>query len=213
MVAKACFASRQRVSRLSPPWFAFSSLDRAPDNRPRGDDGHIFEVLGRRANHGRAADVDVFDQVTEGDAGLRGGFLKRIEVHDHHVDGLDAVRGDSSLMLGVAADEEQSAMYAGMQRLYAPVQHLREAGQVADVFHRETGFAQSFRGSAGGDQLHSKTRQHLGELHQAGLVRDADQGPLNLLRPAHLSLLGHLPLTDTKRNSCRIAQHCSELMS
>ena len=99
-----------------------------------GDDGDIFKVFGGGAHHGGAADVDVFDEVAEGDAGLRGGFLKGIEIHDDHVDGLDAVRGDGGFVFGVAANVEQAAVDAGMQRLDAAVEHLRKAGEVADVF-------------------------------------------------------------------------------
>ena len=35
-----------------------------------GDDGDVFEVFGGGADHGGAADVDVFDEVSEGNAGL-----------------------------------------------------------------------------------------------------------------------------------------------
>src|SRR5579862_5465775 len=83
-------------------------------------------------------------------------------------------------------------MHAGMQRFYAPVQHLREAGQVADVLHFETGFPKGLRGPARGDEFHAKVREHLGKLHQSRLVGYAHQGPLYLLCPAHLMLLGSL---------------------
>ena len=55
----------------------------------------------------------------------------------------------AGLMLGVVANEKQSAMHAGMQRLYAAVQHLREAGQFADVLHSEPGFPEGLRCSTG----------------------------------------------------------------
>ena len=50
----------------------------------------VAEVLGRRAQHRRPADVDVLDGVVEGRA-LRHLVLEGIEVHHHHVDGDDAV--------------------------------------------------------------------------------------------------------------------------
>ena len=77
-----------------------------------GDDGHVFKVFGGGADHRRAADVDVFDEVAEGYAGLGGGLLKGVEVDDHHVDGLDAVGGDGGLVLRVAANVEQAAVNA-----------------------------------------------------------------------------------------------------
>ena len=59
-----------------------------------GHDGYVFEVLGGGANHGRAADVDVLDDVGEGYVRLLRSLFKGVEVDDHHVDGLDGVLGD-----------------------------------------------------------------------------------------------------------------------
>ena len=113
MSAKACLASRQRVARDRAPSVGLHFLDERRVIGDASDDGDVFEVLGRGADHRRAADVDVLDEVAEGDAGLRGGLLKGVEVDDHHIDGLDAVRGDGSFVLGVAADVEQAAMDTG----------------------------------------------------------------------------------------------------
>ncbi len=137
MVAKACLASRQRVSRLrAPPGAVFNSSNESRIVRDAGHDGHVFKVLGGGAHHRRAADVDVFNQMAKGNAGLRGRLLKGVEIDHHHVDGLDAMRGHGGLVLGVAANVKQPAMHLGMQGLHAPVQHLREAGQFADVLDR-----------------------------------------------------------------------------
>ena len=54
-----------------------------------GDDGDVGEVFGGGADHGGAADVDVFDDLVEGDVGFGGGLLEGVEVDDDHVDGLD----------------------------------------------------------------------------------------------------------------------------
>ena len=89
----AGFAAQRAVVAL------FSSSMRAGIIGHAGHDGHVFKVLGRGTHHRRAADVDVFDQMAEGNAGLRGGLLKGVEVDHHHVDGLDAVRGDGGLVL------------------------------------------------------------------------------------------------------------------
>ena len=165
-----------------------------------GHDGHVFKVFGRRAHHRRAADVDVFNQVPKSHAGLdgvpndgsmslgylSGSLLKGVEVDHHHVDGLDALRGDGSLMLLVAANVKQAAMNLGVQRLDAAVEHLRKAGQIADVLYDQAGLAQRARRSAGGNQLHAKARQHLGKLHQAGLVGHAQQRPPDPLFRNHI---------------------------
>ncbi len=80
----------------------------------------------------------------EGHAGLRGGLLKRVEIHHHHVDGLDAMSGHSRLVLRVPANVEQPAVHARVQRLHAPVQHLRKSRQLADVLDRKPASRSAF---------------------------------------------------------------------
>jgi hypothetical protein len=75
VVEKACLARRQRVARLRLPWFDCSSSAMAGSRRP-GDDGYVFEVLGGGADHGWAADVDVFDEMAEGTPGWAAVFSK-----------------------------------------------------------------------------------------------------------------------------------------
>ena len=140
-----------------------------------GDDGNVFEVLRSRANHGRTADVDVLYKVTEGYAGLGGCFFEGVEIDHNHIDGLDFVSRDSGFMFGIAADVEQSPMDSGMQRLYAAIEHFREAGEVADVFDGETGFAQRARGTASGDELNTMTGKRFGEIDEPGFVCHAEQ--------------------------------------
>ena len=55
------------------------------------DDRGEVEVLRRRADHRRAADVDVLDHLFLVDAAAGGGLLERVEVHAHEVDELDLV--------------------------------------------------------------------------------------------------------------------------
>ena len=103
------------------------------------DDGAERVVLGGRADHRRAADVDVLDDLALVGAGPRRGALERIEVDAHEVDELDVVFGGRAHVLGVVADGEQAGVELGMQRLDAPVHDLREAGEVLDRAHREAG--------------------------------------------------------------------------
>ena len=87
--------------------------------------------------------------MTEGDVGLGSRLLKGVEVNDDHVDGQDAVLCNGGLMVSVAALIEQTAVDFGVEGLYASVEHFREAGEVADVFDLEAGFAESAGGAAG----------------------------------------------------------------
>ena len=52
--------------------------------------GHALVVLGRRAHHGRAADVDVLDDLVEGGP-ARHGFAERVQIHHHKIDAIDLV--------------------------------------------------------------------------------------------------------------------------
>ena len=56
-----------------------------------GDDGDAGVVLGRGADHGRAADVDVLDGVFQRHAGLGDGRGEGVEIDADQIDGRDAV--------------------------------------------------------------------------------------------------------------------------
>ena len=66
-----------------------------------------------------------------------------------------------------------------MQRLYAPVHDLREAGLVGHVDDGDAGLAQGPGGAARGQDLCAEGRQCLSERHEATLVRDAQQRPFD----------------------------------
>ena len=61
-------------------------------------------VLGRAAEHGRPANVDVLNGVVKRDIRFRDGLLKGVEVYDHEINGHDAVHLHRRLMRLVAAD-------------------------------------------------------------------------------------------------------------
>ena len=142
-----------------------------------GTDRHIAVVLGRRADHGRTADVDVLDAVLERTA-LRDRGLERIKVHIDDIDGADAVVGHGLGVFGRVAHAQQAAVDDGMQRLHAPVHHFREVGQVGDILHRQACPSDRRAGAARGDQLNTMLGEQLGGLDQAGLVGDRDQRAL-----------------------------------
>ena len=86
-------------------------------------------VLGRSADHRRAANVDVLD-----DRGIAGAgtadLLERIEVGNDEVDRLDVMVVHGFRVLGIVADAEQRAMHRRMQGLDAAVHDLGKAGQL-----------------------------------------------------------------------------------
>ena len=112
-------------------------------------------------------------------AGLGGGLLEGVEIYHHHVDGLDAMLGNSRAMSGILAAMQNAAVHFGMERLHSSVQHFGKAGQFGNVLHRDAGVAQQFGGAPGGDQFHSQPGKLAGEVGQAGLVGNAENGPLD----------------------------------
>src|SRR5580692_2562521 len=73
-----------------------------------------------------------------------------------------------------------------MQRLHSAVHHLRKTGEIADVEHGEPGIAQSLGRAAGGHQLDAVAGQRAGEVDDAGLVGDGNEGTRYAAK-----LLGH----------------------
>ena len=145
---------------------------------PRVDhDQHVAEVLRRRPHHARPADVDLLDQGVEAGRRVGGGPRERIEVHDHQVDGLDAVRPDGGQVLRQVAPGQDAPVDRRVQGLDPPIEHLGEGGDVRDVDHREPGLAQRPGRPAGRQQCDAACMQGLGEGDQAGLVRDAEERP------------------------------------
>ena len=112
-------------------------------------------------------------------AGARGNRFERVQIHHHHIDGGDAVIGERLHVAGLAAHGEDAAGDLGVHGLDATVKHLGEAGDVGDVPHRHSGFADLARGAAGGDQFGAQLMQLAGEINDAGLVSHADQDTLD----------------------------------
>ena len=93
-----------------------------------------------------------------------------------------AVRGGGGLVLGVAADMQDAAVDLGVQGLDPAVEHLGEAGEVGDVAHGQAGVAQGLRSAAGGDEVDAVGGKRAGEVDEAGLVRNGEQGAADLFQ-------------------------------
>ena len=141
------------------------------------DDGHVAEILGRTAQHRRAADVDVLDRFGQRNALFGDRLAEGIEVHADQIDELDAVGAQRlDVLLDVAA-RQQTAVHGRMKRLHAPVANLGEARHVADVQHLDTALAQQFHRAARGDHLPAQSLQILCEVDDARLIADTYQCP------------------------------------
>ncbi len=139
-------------------------------------DGYVFIILGSRAHHGRAADVDIFNGFFAGHIRLRDGFTEGIEVHSHQVDAGDAVFFHGFHVFRIVTDGEDAAVNFRMQGLYAAVHHFRETGHFGNGLHRNAGVGDGFHGAAGGNNFHAQLMKSLCKFYNPCLIRYADQG-------------------------------------
>ncbi len=143
------------------------------------DHGHRSEVLGSRAQHGGAADVDVLDAGAEvGPGGHR--LIESVEVHHHHVNHLDAMIGRLLHVGRVVALGQKPAVHPRMKGFHAPVHHFGEFGHRVDGGDRNARFADDLGGAAGGDDLAPELiHQGAGEIDHAGFVGHRHQYALD----------------------------------
>ena len=91
-----------------------------------GHHRHALEVLRRRPDHARAADVDVLDRLGLGHARLRDRLLERVEVAHHEVDFRQLVLGERLHVLRLVALRQQAGVDRRVQRLHAAVEDFGE---------------------------------------------------------------------------------------
>ena len=76
----------------------------------------------------------------------------------------------------VGAHVEDGSVNFGMEGFDPAIEHLGEAGEVADIAHIQPCVAQHSRGTAGGDQLHALGSKPPGKFDQPCFVGDAQDG-------------------------------------
>ena len=139
------------------------------------DHRDIAMVLGRRAQHGRAADVDVLDCVLKRAIGLGDRLLERIQVHDQQIDGADVVRLERGHVFGQIAAREDAAMDLRMQGLDAAIEHFGKAGVIGHLGHGHALFGEQFGGAARGQNAHAERREVARKIDDARLVGNRNQ--------------------------------------
>ena len=101
-------------------------------------DCDIFMVLGGRAHHRWAADIDVLNRIFQRATFTGNGLGERIQVNNHHIDRLDLMFFHNGIVL--AATAQNATMYFRMQGLHASIHHLRETGVIGNFGYRQTFF-------------------------------------------------------------------------
>ena len=104
------------------------------------------------------------------------GSTSWIEVHDDDVNGLDPVLSDRVEILRVIAPRQDAPMNGGVQGLHPALQHLGKARNVRHVGHGQAGVGERARGAAGRNQLEPARREAAGDIHDAGLIGNAQEG-------------------------------------
>ena len=143
------------------------------------DHAHVRPILRRRPHHRGSADVDVLDRVVERASGLGDGLAERIEVDHDQVDERDRVLAQRGDVRRQVAAGEDARMDLRMQRLDAPVEHLRETRIRPDVGDRQPRIGKRARGAARRQERDAEGRESLREFDEAALVRDGQQGLLD----------------------------------
>ena len=141
-----------------------------------GYDGDAFMVFRGRADHGRAADIDIFDACfvirTCGD-----GCFERVKVHHQQVDRTDIVFFHCRHVPGIAATRKNTAVNFRVQRFYATVHHFGKAGMVGNVDHIDPGIAHRPGGAAGGQDLNPLAGKKFRQFHESGFIGNGNQSP------------------------------------
>ena len=133
-------------------------------------------VLGRRADHRRAADVDPLERVGKGGRALRHRLDKRVQVPRDEVDRRHVVLRDLGLIVRATAPVEDAAVDLRMQRLHAAAQHLRAACEVGHLCDRESRLGDRPRRAARPDELPAEVMEPAGKVNDPGLVVHREDG-------------------------------------
>ena len=165
-----------------------------------GNDGNARGVLGSRAQHGGATDVDVLDSVREGDLGVSDGLLELVQVDDDQVDQLNAVLSRLlHVLLGIAAGQ-QRAVDLGVQRLDAAVHHLGIARELLDGGYGNARVLDGTSRAARRDDLDAKVvNQRPCEIDDARLIGNRNQRACDLHIRSHAVLLSGTPPCSVSR--------------
>jgi len=126
-----------------------------------GDNGHALEVLGRRADQGDPANVDVLYSLVHGDVRALRGSRKGIEVADYHADrGVTMPAQIGHVLFGITGKD--AGMDSGVEGLDPPAEHGRHPG---DDLHRRDGQPFLLQGGgrpAAGDEIPAQFGQGAG---------------------------------------------------
>lgn len=137
------------------------------------DHDHALVILGRGAEHGRTAHVDVLDGHFPGTGETSDGYFERVQIHHDHVHHLDPEIGEHATMLWRSL-RQHAGQNAGVERLDASLETFGEVRDLIHVHDWHVMFAQEFRRPTGRDDFPAQSVKTPRELIDPVLVRDTD---------------------------------------
>ncbi|MBE5691951.1 MAG: leucine-rich repeat domain-containing protein, partial [Sutterella sp.] len=139
------------------------------------DHSNRLAVLRRRADHCRAADVDILNRFLERAVRTRHSLLEGIEIHADDVDRIDAVLLERCHVLGHRTTGEDARMDLGVERLHAAVEHFGESRVVGHFLNVDPFAGEKLRSAAGRKDVVSRLDEAAGELDDARLIRNGEE--------------------------------------
>ena len=143
------------------------------------DRRNVREVLRRRAQHRRAADVDHLDRFLLLRAVPRRHLEEGVEVHADEVERLDVVLLERGEVVVAVAPGEDRRVDARVQRLHAPAEQLRHLGHVLHRGHRDPELLQERCRAAARHDLDAELLEPAREVVQALFVIDREERSLD----------------------------------
>src|SRR5919204_1228797 len=132
-------------------------------------------ILGRRTKQRDPTDVDRFDRLGMARPG-RNRLTEGIEVDDDQVDQWQLAVGELLEMARLIAARQDAGMHRRMQGLPPAAEQLGESGELRKAVNGTAGFLKNAFRPAGGIHRDLEIGQAAGEVDQARLVGDAQQG-------------------------------------
>src|SRR5690606_26567936 len=148
------------------------------------DDGDARVVLRRGPDHGRATDVDLLDALVLARAG-RHGVGEGVEVDDDEVEGRDPELVELRAVRLLPAVGEDAGVHPRVQRVRAAAEGRGEPGDGREGRAGDPRGGDRAGGGAGRDEVYHGLVHGAGEVLEARLVVDGDEGTADGKRVSH----------------------------
>ena len=139
--------------------------------------GHKGMVFGGGADHGGAANIDIFDGIGQAAVFFGNRGFKGVEIHHHQINGGNIIFCHYRFICAPAS--QNTAMNFWMQGFDPPVHDLRKACVLGNFLDRHAIIRQQFGRAAGGENFNTRCRQCLAQLQNTGFVGYAKKCPAN----------------------------------